>query len=232
MKIGILVCGHNREQFREAHGDYPDMFIDLLDGHGFEFEVYDVEGMKFPSGIHACDGWLLTGSRHGVYEDHPFIAPLESFVQDANAADIPLVGICFGHQLIAQALGGTVEKYALGWAIGSQDYEFQGHGTLTINAWHQDQVIRPPNGAKTIAKNAFCAHAGFAIGATTLTMQPHPEISGALIREFVLKWKGTRDYPDDAMERAAALASMPTDSDKAAQMIARFFLTAKATTDA
>ena len=65
----------------------------------------------FPEGIHDADGWLITGSRHGAYEDHPWIPPLEEFIRDAYAAQVPLVGICFGHQIIAQAMGGKVEKY-------------------------------------------------------------------------------------------------------------------------
>lgn len=94
-----------------------------------------------PPRSHDADGWLITGSRHGAYEDHAFIPPLEGFIRDAYGAAVPMVSICFGHQIIAQALGGKVEKFNGGWSVGAQDYDF-GDEKLTLNAWHQDQATR------------------------------------------------------------------------------------------
>ena len=118
MKIGILKTGHAPDIVRDELGDYDAMFARLLGGHGFSFDPYDVVDEEFPVGAHAADGWLVTGSKHGAYEDHPWIAPLEQLIRDIRAADRPLVGVCFGHQIIAQALGGTVVKHpaAGAWA--------------------------------------------------------------------------------------------------------------------
>ena len=107
MRIGILQCGQSPAQLKRDLGDYPDMFVRLLAGREFDFTTWHVEGMEFPQDIHDADGWLLTGSRHGAYEDHAFIPPLEDFIRRAHDAGVPMVGICFGHQIIAQALGGT-----------------------------------------------------------------------------------------------------------------------------
>ncbi len=114
MRIGILQTGLAPENLSPAMGDYPDMFARLLDGQGFTFQTWRVVEGEFPADVHAADGWLITGSRHGVYEDHPWIAPLEQFIRDAYAAHVPLVGICFGHQIVAQAMGGRVERFAGG----------------------------------------------------------------------------------------------------------------------
>ncbi len=152
MRIGILQTGLAPEALAQDMGDYPDMFARLLDGHGFTFQTWKVVDGEFPEDVHAADGWLITGSRHGVYEDHPWIPPLEAFIRDAFAAHVPVVGICFGHQIVAQAMGGKVERYAGGWAVGATEYDF-GDETLRLNAWHRDQVIRAPDGAQVVASN-------------------------------------------------------------------------------
>ncbi|MGA0714206.1 MAG: peroxidase-related enzyme [Gemmobacter sp.] len=152
MHIGILQTGAAPDALRPDHGDYPDAFERLLAAEGFRFTTWRVEEMEFPPGIDAADGWLITGSRHGAYEDHPFIRPLEAFIRAALGAGVPVVGICFGHQIMAQAMGGRVERFAGGWAVGPTRYDFGGE-TLTLNAWHRDQVVAVPPGAEVIAQN-------------------------------------------------------------------------------
>ncbi len=223
MKIGILECGHTLPEVKEQHGDFPEMFARLLDGHGFGFASYDVEFMQFPDTVHDCDGWLLTGSRHGAYEAHDFIPPLEDFIRKAYAAAVPMVGICFGHQIIAQALGGHVEKFEHGWALGLNEYKFDGIGPVALNAWHQDQVIRLPDDATPIASNDFCANAALIYGQKAFTVQPHPEFKGDIIADYVSLRKGTADYPDALMDRAAARAAEPDSNAHLAAKIADFF---------
>ncbi|MDA3887591.1 MAG: type 1 glutamine amidotransferase, partial [Allgaiera sp.] len=163
MRIGILQTGEAPEALRGQSGDYPAMFERLLEGHGFTFRTWRVIDMDLPESPEAADGWLITGSRHGAYEDHPWIAPLEDFIRAVHAARVPMVGICFGHQIIAQALGGKVEKFPGGWAVGPQDYDFQGR-KVTLNAWHQDQVTRAPESARQVGSSPFCANAALAYG--------------------------------------------------------------------
>jgi len=225
MKIGILQAGHTAEDLRPARGDFNDMFAWLLDGHGFEFRAYDVENMTFPDTVHDADGWLITGSRHGVYEDHAFIPPLEDFIRAAHDADVPQVGICFGHQIIAQALGGRVEKSDKGWGIGRHDYDLANGARLTLNAWHQDQVVTPPAGATCLGSSPFCESAVLAYGRKAFSVQPHPEFNGSMIKDMVHLRRGTGTYPDDLMQAALAHVDHPDDSARMAQMIATFFLT-------
>jgi GMP synthase-like glutamine amidotransferase len=126
MRIGILQTGLAPDGLTDQMGDYPDMFARLLAGNGFTFATFRVVEGAFPASVRDCDGWLITGSRHGVYEDHAFIAPLEQFIRDSFAQRVPVVGVCFGHQIIAQAMGGKVERYAGGWIVGATDYDFEG----------------------------------------------------------------------------------------------------------
>lgn len=232
MKIGILMAGHVPDALRSDRGDYDNMFRALLGGHGFDFAAWDVEGMTFPDSVHDADGWLVTGSRHGVYENHPFIPPLERFVREAHAADIPLVGICFGHQIVAQALGGRVEKFAGGWALGRTRYDLADGGRVALNAWHQDQVVEAPEGSRRLASSALCDNAMLAYGRKAFTIQAHPEFDPGLIGDFVAMRRGTGTYPDDRMDAAARATNEPVQPGAIADAIARFFLTREARIDA
>jgi len=154
MLIGILQTGQSPDMLAPTAGDYPDMFVRLLADQGLQFRTWRVLDMDLPADVHECDGWLITGSRFGVYEDHPFIKPLEDFIRRAYAAQVPMVGICFGHQIIAQAMGGRVEKYQGGWSVGPTEYDFAGQ-RLRLNAWHQDQVVEKPANAEVAGCSDF-----------------------------------------------------------------------------
>jgi GMP synthase-like glutamine amidotransferase len=222
MQIGILQTGQSPDALRDEMGDYPDLFQRLLQGRGLTFRTWHVEAMEFPQGVHDAEGWLITGSRHGAYEDHPFIPPLETFIRDAYAAHVPMVGICFGHQIIAQALGGRVEKYKGGWAVGPQDYDFGGKH-MTLNAWHQDQVVEKPAGATAIASNDFCAYPALVYDDRALTVQAHPEFRDDFVTGL-MDTRGKGRVPDAVMEAARARMGPPNSSSDMADRIAAFFL--------
>lgn len=221
MLIGILQTGLAPEALAPEMGDYPDMFARLLDGHGFTFRTYKVVEGEFPTHVTDCDGWLITGSRHGVYEDHAWIPPLETFIRDSFAAHVPMVGVCFGHQIIAQAMGGKVERYDGGWAVGATDYDFGGE-TMTLNAWHRDQVIKAPAGAKVIATNDFCTNAALLYDDKALTVQAHPEFRPEFV-DGLMKTRGKGLVPDEVMAKAATKLDAPLQDKTMAAQIAAFF---------
>jgi GMP synthase (glutamine-hydrolysing) len=221
MKIGILKTGHPPDALRAEYGDYGEFFKRLLQGQGFDFATYDVVDMEFPASIHDADGWLLTGSRHGAYEDHPFIPPLEDFIRKAYDADVPMVGICFGHQIIAQALGGKVEKFKGGWSVGRQTYDWNGQ-TVALNAWHQDQVVERPASATVYATSPFCENAALVYGKSAFTVQAHPEYSAEFL-EKLAKLRGKGVVPDALLAEAAAKMDKPIDDARLARQIATFF---------
>jgi GMP synthase-like glutamine amidotransferase len=221
MRIGILQTGLAPDALAADMGDYPDMFARLLAGHGFTFQTWRVVDMQFPKDVHDADGWLLTGSRHGAYENHPFIPPLEDFIRRAYAAAVPMVGVCFGHQIIAQALGGKVERHANGWAVGATDYEF-GTEKLTLNTWHRDQVTVVPPDAHVVASNDFCANAALVYNDRAFTVQAHPEFRPEFI-DGLMQTRGKGVVPDDLMAKAAARLAEPIDDKAIANRIAEFF---------
>ncbi|MFM2365606.1 MAG: hypothetical protein RIR95_213 [Pseudomonadota bacterium] len=221
MLIGILQTGLAPDSLKEESGDYPEMFSRLLDGNGFSFKTFKVVEGDFPKSVHDCQGWLITGSRHGVYEDHPWIPPLEQFIRDSFAAHVPMVGVCFGHQIIAQAMGGKVERYAGGWAIGATDYDFDGT-QLTLNAWHRDQVVTAPSGAKVVASNDFCANAALLYDDRAFTVQAHPEFRPEFV-DGLMKTRGKGLVPDEVMAAAAQRLQDPIQDRTMAAQIAAFF---------
>lgn len=221
MLIGILETGHAPDGLRARAGSYPDMFARLLAGQGFRFRTWSVVEMDFPASPEDADGWLITGSRHGAYDDLPFIAPLEDLIRHIQAAGKPLVGICFGHQIVAQALGGTVAKHPGGWAVGPQEYDFSGT-SLRLNAWHQDQVTRAPHGAEIIARNAFCPIAGLRHGNNILTVQAHPEFDNDFIAGMI-ETRGRGIVPDAQLDAAKARLDSEGDAATLARQITEFF---------
>lgn len=221
MLIGILQTGHVHEDLVGEYGNYPAMFETLLDGYGFDFATWPVVDMEFPTGVHEADGWLITGSKHGAYEDHPFIKPLEDFIRAAYAEKVPMVGICFGHQIIAQALGGRVEKYPEGWAVGATEYDFEGK-PVRMNAWHQDQVVKVPEAAKVVGTNSFCENAALLYGDSIYTVQAHPEIRDDYM-EGLMRVRGPGIVPDAVLQGSRAQLGTPLQDKDVADQIAAFF---------
>ncbi len=220
MKIGVLVTGHPPDSLVEG-GSYDQYFAKMLDGYGFEIAAWAVVDGVFPESVHAADGWLITGSKHGAYEPHPWIPPLEDFIRAAYAAAVPMIGVCFGHQIIAQAMGGKVEKFAGGWSVGLTDYEVNGK-TCAINAWHQDQVVAVPDGAEVFASSDFCANAGLLYGDRIWTIQPHPEYDADFISGLI-DTRGSGIVPDLLLEQAKARLGTPSDRMDVARAMAEFF---------
>ena len=209
MKIGILQAGHSPEELIDAHGDYGDRFEQLLAGHGFTFRIWSVVDMEFPDGPGDADAWLITGSRHGAYDDLPFIEPLEQLIRDIQAAGQRMVGVCFGHQIIAQALGGKVIKHPAGWSVGLTVYQTE-DGPIALNAWHQDQVIERPEGARVLASSEFCENAILAYGDQFYTVQAHPEFGYDFV-EGLARTRGKGVVPEPLLQAALAQKDVPTD---------------------
>ena len=195
MIIGILKTDDVRPEWVPEFGQYPDMFIALfrkLDPE-LQFAEYDVQRGIYPADINEVDAYFITGSKSSVYDDAPWIVELATFVQRLQSRGKKLVGICFGHQLIAHALGGKVEKSSKGWGVGVHTHEFvykppwrdQGDANLDILVSHQDQVVKVANDAQVLAGSEFCKNAVCQIGENILTFQGHPEFVPGYSRELM-----------------------------------------------
>jgi GMP synthase-like glutamine amidotransferase len=171
-----------------------------------------------------CDAWITTGSRHSVNDDEPWIRALENFVREVAVADVPFVGICFGHQLIAKALGGTVVRSERGWGVGAKDVEVRDDlglgGSYRILHSHQDQVETLPPGGQVLGWNEDCPVSMLGVGDNLIGIQGHPEFVASYSRALMESRRGD-EIPAQTVDDALATLARPTDSDRLADWILR-----------
>lgn len=228
MKLAILETGKPPGDLVERFGDYPSMFAKLL-GQGFDIETFDVRSGELPE-PDAHDAILITGSPAGVYDPLRWIAPLLEFIR--SAGDRKMVGICFGHQAMAEALGGHVEKSEKGWGTGLHRYDvvhperwIGEEDRIAVPASHQDQVVVQPPNTDIVARSDFTPFAALAwTDRPAISFQFHPEFSP----EFAKALIGERR--DDLPNPNSAIASLdaPNDSARVAGWIRNFLQEKKA----
>jgi GMP synthase-like glutamine amidotransferase len=215
MNIGILVTGHPPGDLAQRFGDYPAMFAALL-GPDFTVAAYDVTQGEWPAGPDAHPAYIVTGSPAGVYEDHPWIEPLKAFLRAAKN-QAKLVGICFGHQIMAEAFGGRVEKSGRGWGVGLQRYDVRARApwmdeaeAIAIPVSHQDQIVAQPPASTILAASDFSPYGVLAYeDQPALSMQFHPEFEPAFTKALIEGRRGALPDPD------AAIASLDAPDDRA-----------------
>jgi len=237
LTLGILECGPNA-LMRARYGSVAQSFRDYFGDHAPHLSFADFaayEGALPPSPA-ACDAYLVTGSAFSVLDGTPWMERLQNFLRDA-ARERPIIGICFGHQLVAQAFGGTVVRSGRGWGVGVHDYRVAERenwmtpaaGRFALRASHQDQVATPPPGAVVLAGSDFCPYGMLRIGETVVTLQSHPEFTETFARELYEK---KRPHLGDALtDTAIESLSRPTDEAMIAAWFLRFIQARRAAID-
>lgn len=233
MRIGILQTDAVREELQGEFGDYPSMFHDVLargaDGVAeVGFANYDVRRGEYPATLDECDAYLITGSRDSVYDEAEWIDALTDFVIRLDEARKSLVGICFGHQLIAHALDGETAPAEQGWAVGVHESDVVARKpwmapsktTFRLISSHKDQVVKLPSRAELFAGNVFCPYAGFTIGDHMLTFQGHPEFEPGYAARLI-EWR-RQILGEERYTRGLASLEQPLDDDLVARWIVNF----------
>ncbi|MDY6923370.1 MAG: type 1 glutamine amidotransferase [Pseudomonadota bacterium] len=215
-RVAIVKTGAPPPDLAARHGGYPAMFGALL-GAGYEIETFDAQAGERPDAA-TFDAAIITGSPAGVYEAEPWIGELLDWIRDAKART-GLIGVCFGHQAMAQALGGRVEKSDRGWGVGLHRYDVRSiepwmtpeAATVAIPASHQDQVVEKPTGARVLLGSAFTPFAGLAWDADAISFQGHPEFTPAYAADLT----GSRRDRIGAVVTDRALDSLTGPDDRA-----------------
>lgn len=230
-KIGILECDHFEDELRVKYGTYGEMFQKLLLSVAphLTFKVYKTLYDQYPQDLNECDAYLITGSKYSVYESLTWIKKLQNFVYVLHQHQKKLVGICFGHQIVAKALDGQVSKYPDGWGVGTYASQLAqikpwmepalDHFRIIVS--HQDQVMQLPKQAELVATNEFCKNSAFQIGEHILCFQGHPEF----IAEYAYERMLTRKHliGEDKLKAGMESLKKPTNEIIVAKWITNFF---------
>lgn len=232
MKITILEAGRAPGRLADLFPRYPDMFVRLLSGvdDTLTFETVSLVDGAAPPDAAGLDAVVITGSPAGVYDQTPWMDPLRGFVRAAHAAKTPVVGVCFGHQIMADALGGDVRKSDKGWGVGRHSYDILDRRSWMADAGqsfslavsHQDQVITPPKSAHTLARSGHTDHAMLHYAdAPMMSLQGHPEFGDAFVSALYGARRGT-SLTDAAADAAIESLKAPEDNALVGEWIVAF----------
>jgi GMP synthase-like glutamine amidotransferase len=223
MRLGLLVCDHVLPELRQISGDYEDMFRRLFADHDdVDIVTYDMIAGELPPDPGECDAWVTTGSRHSVNDDESWIRALEEFIREVAAADVPFVGVCFGHQMLARALGGSVARSENGWGVGIKEVEVLPElglgGSYYVLTSHQDQVESIPPGGEVLGWNEHCPVSMFRVGRRLIGIQGHPEFDPSYSRALMELRRGTV-IPEPVVDAGLATLAQAPDSARLAEWI-------------
>lgn len=234
MKIGILQCDDVMVALQEKHGNYPEMFMDLLRGVDpkLQFQVWRCHENEIPDSEAEVDAWLITGSKYGVNDGLAWVGQLCDLIRQLYRLKQPVIGVCFGHQLIAHALYGQVERNPKGWGVGlshnvvttKQLWMEPWQPTLDLLVSHQDHVAHLPTDAIVLASSPFCPHYLIQIGTTFLGLQGHPEFTDAYAANLMAYQR--KYIANDVVETGLASLYTPKDAHIMAQWLLNFISTA------
>ena len=208
------------------------MFLNFLKSAlpGQKVKTYLVALGELPSSVSECDGWIISGSPKGVYDNDPWIAALGGFVQEIARKKKPLIGVCFGHQLVAHFLGGRTEKSPKGWGVGVRKFDLIAHkpwmkpalSECSLIFSHQDQVVALPKGAELLGKDDFCPYPIYSIENHVFCFQGHPEFTPEFAKgrlDARVKLIGQETY-----DRAVESLNSKTKANDVGQWMRNFFL--------
>jgi len=237
MKLTILQVGETPKPMRDRFERFEPLFETMFAkaGADFAFEtVAIVDGAPFPDPENV-EGVIITGSAAGVYDQTPWMDPLRHFIRTAYEASTPMLGVCFGHQIMADALGGDVRKSEKGWGIGRHVYRRDATlgplahlaDTIAIAASHQDQVITPPATARVFLSSDFTPNAGLTYeNGAAISLQPHPEFDDAYT-EGLIELRRNNPLDTDVVETLKAGLADSFDNIAVAKALALFLKQAR-----
>ncbi|MEH6453069.1 MAG: GMP synthase [Psychromonas sp.] len=230
MKIGILQCDDVLDELQDKHGNYENMFISLLSSIDatIQFTVYRVIDDQYPKTLNECDAYIATGSRYSVNDDVYWVNKLQAFITQLYHAKKKFIGICFGHQMIAKALGGLVELSAKGWGIGiatsvikhKPDWLQNSSEQLALVVSHKEQVVKLPEKTTIIASSAFCPNSIIQIDKHFIGIQGHPEFSKSYSLDLMQKRRAI--IPAERIDTAIESLTLEVDDILVTRSLLRF----------
>ena len=222
MRIAILMTNTDESDFAQAWPKDGEKFTAMMHRvrPDWEYVVYPVKDGAFPDGLEGLDGVLITGSPASVNSGEAWVDRLFALIREIYAAGLPMFGACFGHQAIAKALGGTVQRNPGGWVFGLVEAQYRDGTKLPLYASHVEQVTKMPEGGEVLAEGPDCGVAGFVIADNVMTTQYHPEMEPEFIAALVEHLAS--ELPEDVTEKARSSLTKPADMRGLSERIALF----------
>ncbi len=229
-KLGILLCDDTYPEIQQRHGAHETSFLKMFESIGYAPQDYDIwrcHADELPASAADADIWIVSGSKWSVYDNESWIFNLKEFIRQIDKTDKKILGICFGHQVIHEALGGKVEKCPKGWGLGAypvklnQSFcDLNKDEEIRILAMHQDQVFRTAEEFEVIASSDFCPNAMTTKQNKILTLQAHPEFYGELFNMICERIRPK--VGDDIVNNAIANSNRPDDRQRVRKVIKNF----------
>eukprot|EP01133_Synstelium_polycarpum_P012124 gene12124-14185_t len=212
-----------------------------------ETQVFNAVSQEWPEDPHAFDGYVLTGSSSSAYEQLPWILKLKERLVHLDQEEIRVCGICFGHQILAEALGGKVAKNPLGWELGQVEMQVtnevspffskfapndseEARSTINILQIHQDQVVVVPEGMEVMAVTGLCTTQGLVKRSKRnpenyhiVSFQGHPEFNPVYLSELITELVGQKHITNEIKEKSIRSIGNNPDQQWFATMVNNFF---------
>lgn len=216
LPIDILMAGHPPKSILERHGDFDSWFTRHMSGQ-ITTRVFDLPaGDPIPDPAQSC-GWIITGSPASVYDEIAWLPMGKQVIAGAVAAGHPMLGICFGHQLLAEACGGKVGLNPAGWELGDVKIKLTAAGEAdqlfrdlvkdgSAYGTHRDTVLMLPEGADLLAENERGVQA-FRIGTQAYGVQFHPEFDQAIAADYVALRQSEAAKPIPSPQKSGEIAA-------------------------
>ena len=222
MNIGVLLCDNVDAEVQKQYGTYNDFFKSFISHSepSARIKYYQVNQGEFPEKLTGHDAYMISGSRRSCYEDEPWIKQLLVLIKKMSKAHVKIYGICFGHQAIAEALGGKVEKNKAGWGLGVHDFDaeagliwaepYKAKASMVVSC--QDQVVKLPHDAEVYLSTPFIKHGGYFIGKNIITTQAHPEMNHEYGKYLLSKRVKAQVISAEQAKEDTATFSKPLDN--------------------